>query len=464
MKARDYIKILNKVINNIDQGVHLVDKSGKTILFNKAMSKLKEEDQREILNKNIKEYEDCKKFSLLKEVFFTNKGFDNKKLTYINEKGKEITIITTITPLKHLDEKLGVIEITRNITDLRELSNKILNLHRKISSPTKIKEIELKKYDFKNIHTTDYEFQKNIEIAKRVSLNMSNAIITGETGVGKTTIAKMIHYNSQRKNKPLIEQNCMNIKSELLEEILFGNLNKDDDKRNIGILEQCNLGTLILENIEMMPLKLQIKLARFIENKCLNLNDSKKIIPINLNILITSSLDIKYLLEKRSISKELYDIVESNHIKIPALRERKNDILKLVDIYIQKYCKILNKNIIKIDEKIRYKLLNYDFRGNINELKKIIYMSIDNIGNDERIVNNINLKKSKKVDDIDIIIEKDFDLENKIKNIEKKYILKAMRLNNNNISRAAKTLGIKRQTLQHKLKKYNIGGKKCTQE
>ncbi|MCT4583731.1 MAG: sigma 54-interacting transcriptional regulator [Peptostreptococcaceae bacterium] len=462
MKARDYIKILNRVINNIDQGVHLIDSNGKTILFNKAMSSLKDEDQRDILNKDINEFDDSKKFNLLKEVLITNKVLENKKLTYINEKGKEITTITTIMPLNSSENKLGAVEITKNITGLRELSNKILNLHRKISSPTKIKEIEMKKYDFKNIHTKDYEFEKNIEIAKEVSFNKNNAIITGENGVGKTTIAKIIHYNGKRQSKSVIEQNCSDIKSELLEEILFGNLDKDDEKRTIGILEQCNLGTLILENIETMSLSLQYKLAKSIKNKYLKLNDSKKIIPIDCRILLTSSLSLNNLLKEKKISDELYKILESNHINIPPLRERKTDILRLVDIYINKYNKMLNKNIIKIDEKTKIKLLNYDFRGNISELKNIIYMSVSDLNKNEKIIRDINLDKLKKDVSMDINIEKDFDLEGTMKAIEKKYILKAMKLNHNNISRAAKTLGIKRQTLQHKLKKYNIGGKRCT--
>lgn len=464
MKARDYIKILNRVINNIDQGIHLVDNNGKTILFNKAMSKLKEEDQRDILNKDINEFNNTEKFNLLKDALSIDKGLENKKLTYTNERGKEITTITTIMPLRSSDNKLGAIEISKNITDLRELSNKILNLHRKISSPIKIKEMEVKKYNFRNIHTRDYEFEKNIEIAKRVSLSTSNAIITGENGVGKTTIAKIIHYNGQRKNRPLIEQNCENIKMELLEEILFGNLNRDEDKRNIGILEQCNLGTLILENIEMMSLDLQSKLAKTIENKYLSLNNSKRIIPIDLKILLTSSLNLNRLLEEKKISNKLYNMLELNCIKIPPLRERKNDIRGLIDIYLKKYSKILNKNIVKIDDRTKAKLLNYDFRGNISELKKIIYKSVNELGMNESTIKDINLDRFKKDEIVDISIEKDFDLESRIKDIEKKYILKAMRLNNNNISRAAKTLGIKRQTLQHKLKKYNIGGKKCILE
>ena len=384
-----------------------------------------------------------------------------KKQTYLNKDGKEITTINTTMPLIMNKDVVGAIEIAKNITEIQELSETILELQKEINTPNrKIKKI--KKYTFENIFGKDPEFSVSLSVARKASKTSASVFIYGETGTGKELIAQSIHYEGSRKNMPFLAQNCAALPETLLEGILFGTA-KGGFTGAIdrpGLFEQSNGGTLLLDEVNSMPYELQAKLLRVLQEGYIRRVGGMKDIPIDVRIIATTNEQPFVLLNKGILRKDLYYRLNIIPINVPPLRERKLDIIPLGEIFIKKYNDLYEKQVWLISDKAKEKLLNYTWPGNVRELENVIMAALSMI-DDEHVINEYNILTP----EIDNYFNNFNNIQSEIGNkslneiledIEKNIIIDALKKNSANISKTAKELGIKRQTLQHKLKKYTL--------
>lgn len=461
MKEEIYSEVIEKIIESIDEGVHFIDKEGNTIIYNNSMAKLEQMDKKYVLNKPFVEVLQSMKIknSTLLKVLRNKKIIKDNVQKYLNKDGKEITTINTTVPIIVEDELIGVLEISKDMTQIQTLSEQILKL--KELKNNKLHDPQKSGYNFKDIIGESDAIKKSLLISKKASKSDATVLIYGETGTGKELISQSIHYESKRKDQPFIAQNCAAFPESLLEGILFGTV-KGGFTGAIdrpGLFEQANKGTILLDEINSMPLQLQAKLLRVLQEGYVRRVGGTKDIPVDVRVIATTNENPRDILSEGKIRKDLYYRLNVIYIEIPPLRERGNDIVLLANKFIEKYNKKLEKNIKIISDAGIKKLKNHYWQGNVRELENTIYSSMSMM-DDEKILTqdmiNINEYKSNIAENTYIIDIESKPLDWVVADIEERYINEALDRSNDNVTKAAAILGLCRQNLQYKIKKYNI--------
>lgn len=462
MKAKEYLSIMQKILHYIDEGVHVLDKNGNTIIYNESMSKLEKMATKEVMRKPFGEvFKNLNsESSTLLKALKSRVTTSDLKQTYLNKDGKEITTINTTLPIVINDEVIAVVEVAKNITKMTEMSHTILKLQNEIGKPETAKTKKIRKYNFNNIIGASNNFVDVIERAKKASKNSASVFIFGETGTGKELLAQSIHYESSRKDKPFIAQNCAALPESLLEGLLFGTSKGGFTGAvdRAGLFEQANGGTLLLDEINSMPYELQAKLLRVLQENYIRRVGGTTDIPIDVRIITTSNEPTEAILKNGKIRKDLFYRLNVIQLNVPPLRDRKDDIIMLTNMFIHKFNERLNKEILSITREAQDALLKYDFPGNVRELENIIMAAISMSDDYERIlnINHFNLLDIANEYDNSNHELGDVGIDEYLENLEKSIIAKILIEKDYNITKAAQALKIKRQTLQHKIKKYNI--------
>ncbi len=288
---------------------------------------------------------------------------------------------------------------------------------------------------------------------KKIAPTDANILILGENGTGKDLIAKAIHDNSLRKNKPFVKVDVGALTETLFESELFGYKKgafTDAKADRKGRFEAAEGGTLFLDEIGNISLQQQARLLTVLQNRQVTPLGSNQPIPINIRLICATNLDISALANENKFRKDLIYRINTVEIIIPPLRERDSDVVLLAKHFIDLYADKYLKQPFSIDHGFTNKLKNYHFPGNVRELQyaleRAVIMSDNNILNEEDLVfspieNNTMSSASK-------------DL--KLETIEKNTILKVIEKNNGNISKSAKELGITRTALYRRINKYDL--------
>lgn len=454
-------ELLDILINYIEEGIHVIDSSGKTIIYNKAMEGLEGLEGVEVINKNLLDVFPSlnETTSTLYNVINTGEPIMDKYQHYVNKLGYNITAVNTTIPIKQNGSVVGAVEISRDFTKIIELYDKITSLRKNnISREGNI--------TFESITGYSSNFLKAVENAKKASKSSSTVLICGETGTGKEVFAKCIHNESQRANKPYIAVNCAALPEGLLEGILFGTVKGGFTGAvdRPGLFEQSDGGTLLLDEINSMSITLQAKLLRVLQEGYLRRVGDIKDISVDVRIIATTNEDPQTAIKKGTLRRDLYYRLNVVNITIPPLKERREDIPLFVKDFVSKYNESLSKNIWEISNEIYDCFMSYDWPGNVRELRNYIEGAMN-------MVNGHILKKEHFTPQVQELIFSnnsrassfgnydfsfDIGIDDYMNTVEKNIILKALSQSKQNISEAARLLKIKRQTLQHKMKKYNI--------
>ncbi len=331
---------------------------------------------------------------------------------------------------------------------------------------------ELKKeFSFKNIVGKNEKVRMMIEQVKTVSNTVVPVLITGETGTGKELIAKIVHLLSDRRENKFISVNCAAIPENLLESELFGYekgafTGAVGNKK--GKFELADKGTLFLDEIGEMPLQLQSKILRAIQEKEIEPLGSEKTIKVDIRILAATNRDLKKLVDEGKFRADLYFRLNVINVHMPALRERKDDMPLLMDFFIKRYSELYNKQIAGIDKSAEDIINAYDWPGNIRELENVIeravIMAKGNIIDISLLPDSINPAKNR---------DDGFDIKTFIKNearkkhdgtiysevigeMEKHLIEEMLIETGNNKLKTSQKLGINRNTLKAKMRDYGL--------
>ncbi len=466
MKSREFNDILmQNILQYGNIGVHVIDKDRKTIIYNEAMAELEGLEIFQVMDKDILQiFPSLNEYtSTLIKVINTGEPIINSTQTYFNYRGHSITTISSTIPLKKNGMVIGAMEIAQDVTNLRKLSDQLMELQQELKASRKDVEQKkgIKKYHFNNIIGNNKGLIIAKQIGERASETPSSVLIYGETGTGKEMFAQSIHNHGIRRNNTFIAQNCAAIPDSLLEGILFGTEKGGftGAVEREGIFEQANGGTLLLDEINSMSLPLQAKLLRVLQEGYIRRIGGLKDIPVDVRIIATTNEDPKVSMENNLIRRDLYYRLSVINIHIPPLRERLDDMELLVNFFINKFNKQLNKNITSLSREVREDFLNYSWPGNIRELENFIEGAMNMVSSQDKVLNRENFITSnfipKKTNIERTIIQKlsTSSLPDIIKDLEDSIIADTMDRYGGNISNAAKHLGLKRQTLQHKLKK-----------
>ncbi len=462
-----YKSILEAIIENINAGIHVVNHESKTIFYNKFMSELEGLDINEVMGKGILEIFPflTEETSTILTVLKTKKPIYLKNQTYLNTYGKQINTINSTIPFKISPTKYGALEIAKDITKEKELLRKLEILQQELASNDSNKNQQVKGYTFKCIIGEDDELLNTISYAKAASKSSSTVFIFGETGTGKELFAQSIHNESDRQNKPFIAQNCAALPETLLEGILFGTTKGSFTGaiNRPGLFEQANGGTLLLDEINSMGLSLQAKLLRVLQEGFIRRLGGLADIPCDVRIIATTNEEPTKAIERNALRKDLYYRLNVINIRIPPLRNRKKDIPLLAEHFIKKYNIGLQKDVWDLSKEVKNSFVQYDWPGNVRELENIIESAMNMIENEHILkpkhfssrIKDV-IIKSGDTQDMKILVSEKNTLNNVLDNIEKELIIKSLDESSFNITKAAKKLGIKRQNLQHKIKKHGI--------
>ncbi|WP_028950275.1 sigma-54-dependent transcriptional regulator [Sulfurihydrogenibium subterraneum] len=296
------------------------------------------------------------------------------------------------------------------------------------------------------------ELFNEIEI---VSKSESYILIEGESGTGKELVAKAIHKRSRRAKNPFVPINCSAIPSELFENELFGHEKgayTGAGNREIGKIELAGEGTLFLDEIGEMPLFMQAKLLRVLQEREFYRVGGTSLIKMRCRVISATNRNLEQMIENKEFREDLFYRINVIHLKIPPLRERKEDIPLLVKRFIEKFSKINNKNIYDIDEEALEILMEYDWPGNVRQLENIIERAV--VLCQGEIITSQHLPQ--RIKEKPLVSEINLEKSLNLYEIEKNIILKVLQEENFNQTKAAQRLGISRKQLRTKMKNFGL--------
>jgi len=310
--------------------------------------------------------------------------------------------------------------------------------------------------DFDAIIGNSAPMQKVFKQVQRAAAADIHILILGETGTGKDLIASTIHRLSKRSDGPFIPVNLGSLPMELVSSELFGHEKgafTGAAGRRIGVFEQANEGTVFLDEIDNVDEKVKVSLLRLIEQKRFTRIGGRRQVKSNARIIAASNADLEKMIQNNEFRKDLFYRLDTFRISLPPLRERHGDIPLLAENFVSRYSKSFEHPINKISREYISQLEEYDWPGNIRELKNVIQKSVlacyGKILQAKHLPANIKGKKRSKP-------AVKFEIGTPLSEIEKEMIQQALAVVNNNRSKAAELLGISRRAIYNKLNKYNI--------
>nr|WP_312576828.1 sigma-54 dependent transcriptional regulator [Sedimentibacter sp.] len=367
--------------------------------------------------------------------------------------------------------KLGAFDYINKPFDLQEIDIIIKRVIKNIELQKKVYLLEKEKQSYvENIIGEHPLMKDNFNKIEILSKNDNvTVLVRGETGTGKELVASAIHSNSSRKNSTMLKINCGSIPQQLIESELFGfekNAFTGANSRKKGLLELADGGTVFLDEIGELPLEVQPKLLRFLEERKFKRVGGLEDIDVDIRIIAATNKDLEDAIKHKEFREDLYYRLNVVPIYIPPLRERGMDILILANNFLQQYNKKFNKNIKAFTKKAEEALIKYKWSGNVRELKNVVervvilgkneYIDICDLpfeinGNVNEILGTSKIADYKNSREI---FRPGFSLEKEVEEMEIHYIKMALKNCNNNYSRASEMLGISRFAFKRRIEKY----------
>lgn len=321
---------------------------------------------------------------------------------------------------------------------------------------------------FEGMVSSSPEMHKIFDLIPKAGASKASVLITGESGTGKELVARAIHRNNPRSQEPFITINCGGVPEQLLESELFGYRKGSftgavTDK--MGLFEAAHRGTIFLDEIGDLPLPLQVKLLRVVQEKSFKPVGGTQEINVDVRIISATNIDLEEKVIRNEFREDLFYRLNVIHIRIPPLRERKMDISLLAQHFLEKYSQESGKEIRNISSYALKVLLDYSFPGNVRELENIVERSVALETSNIILPESLTLSRFKRemrgngVADVDIPPE-GIDLEEEVGKLEKHLLLKALEKTNGEMKKAAKLLNIPYRSIRYRVEKYGIKGSK----
>ncbi|MFW5756580.1 MAG: sigma-54-dependent transcriptional regulator [Tangfeifania sp.] len=355
--------------------------------------------------------------------------------------------------------KKGAADFILKPWDNEKMRTTLLNIYKLQQSKKEIKKLKQKESALRSEINRDKHFiiaqspqmLQILNLVRKVAKTDANVLITGDNGTGKELIARELHRHSKRANEIMVSVDMGAISETLFESELFGHKKgsfTDAREDRTGKIENANGGTLFLDEIGNLPVQLQPKLLTAIQNRSVTPIGSNKPVPVDIRLVCATNQNLDEMLADGSFREDLLYRINTIHIEIPPLRERKEDIIAIAGYFLKIYCNKYRKNCTTISKSGLEKLRNYQWPGNVRELQHTIEKAV--ILSDEKELTPDDFFFRPATQNMGDIFE------GTIEEMEQKMISKTIQKCGSNLSAAAEHLGITRQTLYNKMKKYNL--------
>jgi two-component system response regulator PilR (NtrC family) len=327
-----------------------------------------------------------------------------------------------------------------------------------------LKQVVRDRYRFGSIIGQSSKMLALYDLLEKIAPTKTNILVTGESGTGKELVAKAIHYNSSRKDKPFVTLNCGAIPESLIESELFGHMKgafTDAIATKKGLFEMADEGTIFLDEISELPFLMQVKLLRILQDKEFKRVGGTDDIRVDVRIISATNKDLEEAVKEKRFREDLFYRLNVIQVKMPPLRDRKEDIPILAAHFLKKYSEELSKTILKISPEALNMLINYEYPGNVRELQNIIERAVALGNGNELTPQHLSSYLDEQIQSKRGAIELDIppegiDLEKVIEEIERALLLKALNRTKGIKKKAAELLRINFRSMRYRLEKYGL--------
>ncbi|NPV69771.1 MAG: sigma 54-interacting transcriptional regulator [Firmicutes bacterium] len=469
------IEAFRAILDSVEEGIHVVDSAGITILYNQAAARMEGLHAAEVINRHVLEVFPSltESTSTLLNVMKSGKPILNQQQTYTSFKGRKVTAVNSTLPIIVGGKVAGAVEVSRDITNVKKLSEKIVDLQAELLG----KKVGAARDDrpgsglftLADFVSEDSRVVDLKALAARAARTNSSVLVFGETGTGKEILVQAIHSASLRSGGPFVAQNCAAVPETLLEGLLFGTARGGftGAKDRPGLFELAHGGTLYLDEINSMPIGLQAKLLRAIQDRTVRRIGETGIRRIDVRIMASTSVDPAEAIHRRELRSDLYYRLNVVFLTIPPLRDRKGDIPLLVSHFIRKFNSSMGLSVEGVSRAAMEALRSYLWPGNVRELEHAIEGAMNVVDGTTVELSHLPVslrgpargaaRAAQGAGAFGLAAEPSIPvpLRETLGEQERNIIHAAMEASGWNVSRAARLLGIPRQTLQYRLR--NLG-------
>lgn len=465
--------LIRKVTSVLKEGVHIVDQDGVTILYNRRIEIIENRKAEDLLGKPLEIAENGNESDAhVLEVLQTGLPQVNQIYEGRNRYGNKIVGNVSVWPIIEKEAVMAVVKVVADITEIRNLRQRVLGITKDINQLTH-NDILFRsdnKYVLADIVGESSEMESVKHLAMLAARCDANVMITGASGTGKELIAQGIHNESRRKHKPLVIENCAAIPENLLESVLFGTVKGGFTGAvdRLGLFQIANGGTLILDEINSLPIGLQAKLLRVLQEGTFRPVGSAEVKHVDVRVIAIANRDSEELISGGFLRSDLFYRLSVIDIHVPLLREREGDLELLTGYFVEKFARRNGKWPMYLSTEVMDAFNKYPWEGNVREMANVIECGVSLADGGETIqMSHLPHYFIRKIGEyeksLSVIADLRADrtaaglnLTEYINEVEKRMIKDALRSSDGNISRAAESLGITRQALQHKLRKIEF--------
>ena len=437
---------LKIILDNLDIGVFTVTRGGHITFFNTQAESISGFDRKEVLGKpcSIILGEGSENgFSLLRKSIEDEKPRSNRKGVLTTSDGHTIPIRANYMALRNEQGRVvGGLATIQDLSLLYQLNRAITN-----------------RYTFADMIGKSPSIQKIFDILPVVSDSEATVLIEGPTGTGKDLLAKVIHNASKRAKKPMVKVNCAALPDNLLESEMFGYVKgafTGADRDKPGRFQEADKGTIFLDEIGDLPLSLQAKLLRVLEDREFYPLGSRKTTKVDVRIIAATNQDLEKLVEAKRFREDLFYRLNVIRLELPPLKERKGDIPLLIDHILKRLSAVKETRVNKISEDAMEALLNYDYPGSIRELENVLEHALTICQEEVIERRHLPLSLQKGISTKGPPEEPVEDQEAFSQYSEKYRIMEMLKRHNWHRGKTAQELNMDRTTLWRKMKKYEL--------
>lgn len=443
------------LLHAVDDAITVVDSKGTIISWNPKAEELYKHSRQESIGKHITHLfkeESVMLMSTLKE--------GKSVIRQYNQPQTDVHVLINTQPVFLNHELVGGISVERDISDIVKLNEELSSTTAYIQHLESQMDPEDELLDpFRKIKGRSPALMEAIQLAKKVAVTDATVLITGESGVGKELFSQAIHQASDRNESPFVAINCGAIPAALFESELFGyekgaftGAVKEGKK---GKIDAAKGGTLFLDEIGEMPLDLQVKLLRVLQEKQFYRIGGTKPIPVDVRIIAATNRDLEKMVTEGQFRQDLFYRLNVVSIPIPPLRERMEDIPELVQLYLKEFSIKYKKPIPTIDPEVMYRLMEDSWNGNIRQLRNVIERIMILADDDVIVPHHLPIQFQQPSQTIsNEVVREEITFQKPVS--EKEKIEEMLKKTFGNKSAAAKLLGFSRVTLYKKMKRYGI--------
>lgn len=461
------LALLENALDAVSEGIIITDTRGRILYYNRALEKMEGLEGSRVTGRYLTEvYQVTPETSEHMTVVQTGEPVKELPKMYFTAEGREVNLMAGTYPVLAEGGVLGAFSVCRDVTRIKDLLSRNILLQKQMQLENR-ESVHKNgtRYTFEHFIYASQAMDRLVRQVRKAAKTDCALLIYGETGTGKEVLVQSVHNASARRPEPFIGINCAAIPETLLESILFGTVKGafTGSVNSSGLFEQAGKGTLFLDEINSMSPQLQAKLLRVLQERTYRRLGADRELPVLCRIVTSTNLDPWECIRKGTLREDLYYRFAVFTVYLPPLRERVEDVDRLISYFIQRYGSLYGQGNVMVDPPLREALLRYQWPGNVRELEHVIESCLAMLDPGENLIT---------FDHLPAYVQPKFlqgkkhpalnpgqprrTLHKIMEDTERQVIENVLKDNKGNISRSARDLGILRQNLQYRMRRLGI--------